>query len=144
VLGTLHRNTLIYPGEIKRIVDPEFEISSSVQRVALQNLIAEDWESSATFAEPVVRLREVVFVPGVTPKEATVSGFVVNENDFSLDSIEIQAIVKGAFSIPVAASRTSVFGVAPGAEAPFTVTLKSDFAIPTSISSLFLYTDAIR
>mgnify|MGYP001602482519 CR=1 FL=1 len=112
-ITSLRRDSFIYPGQIKRILETGLPIPiASVNRTAVQ-LAEVEWKPIAEFSLPRIQLRDVRFDLHPDTRELVATGLVRNDNPFRISRLTVIAVVSGTARNPLAASKTFVEDVAP-------------------------------
>ena len=130
LLNTLTRESFIYPGEIKFIVEAGLNIDP--KQVVSAELEVSDlsWKPIQEFSSPKTQVRDIHTEVQTESKRVIVSGLLVNQNPFGLSKVTTNVILFNKFGSETAVSKTSIEGIQASEERPFQVTF-SGVDIPT-------------
>lgn len=120
IVGTVVKNSFIYPGEIKFIVEPA-TLSGKPVRVEVQLGGDVSWRPIEEFSRPDVTTRDLTTEVREETHDAVVSGVVSNGDVISLSRVVVNAVILGADGTAVAASKTLLETVMPHEERLFKI-----------------------
>lgn len=112
LLTALNRQSFIYAGENKDIVEAGIRTRGAVARAEL--VIDEtslNWRPAAEWLNPILETLEVKSV--FNKDQAVVSGMVKNPSSFSIARVAVTAILNDQSGIPLGVSKTDVDGLSP-------------------------------
>ncbi len=143
LLKSFEKISSVYPAEFKYVLDAGLDFGGVIPTRGILKVNEVSWEAIATFARPRVSIRNQKLE--IKDQRAFVSGLLVNENPFALQSVSVQAVVFSTSTRPNIFSKTSINDVAPGEERPFTVLLPLlDPAFAFSLSEVGLFAEPLR
>ncbi len=134
-LKTLTKNSFIYAGEIKYLVevlDVDFKNIISV-KISFSNT---NWVAADEFAKPTVQAREIKTEPASQdPSRVTVSGFVANNNAFPLSKVRVVGFLFNSGGLQISASKTELENIAAFKEELFKLNFPKNISLPTTSSA---------
>lgn len=119
--SSLTRNSFIYPGEIKYIVEAGLDIDPSGVSRAEAELANFFWKPLQEFSLPKTQARDLKTELDQEGNKATISGVIVNQNSFHLSRVVANAIILNSFGARIGVSKTLIEDIAPFAEKSFTI-----------------------
>ncbi len=119
-MDDLSGKTFIYPGEIKKLVEPIDTPAKNVGRVEItfSNPV---WKSKTEFPKPETQLRELKTEEDRDSQRISVSGFIANKNPYVLSKIRTIALLYNKAGVPIAASKTENEKIDPFSEFSFKI-----------------------
>jgi len=131
-LKTLTKNSFIYAGEIKYLVevpDVDFKNITSV-KISFSNI---NWVTADEFTKPTVQAREIKTEPASQdPNRVTVSGFIANNNAFPLSKVRIIGFLFNSGGLQISASKTELENIAAFKEELFKLNFPKNISLPTT------------
>jgi len=121
LVSSLTRNSFIYPGEIKYIVEAGLEIDPSGVRRAEVELANFSWKSREEFSLPRTQVRDLKTEIDREGNKAEISGVIVNQNSFRLSRVVVSAIIFNSAGARIGVSKTLAEDTAPFEEKTFTI-----------------------
>lgn len=100
-IKSLTKNSFIYAGEIKYLVEP-IEINSKNIKEVKFSFSDINWKLNEEFKKPIIQLRDV------KAESTAVSGFLTNNNAFRLSKIRIFGFQYNQYGIIASASKTEL------------------------------------
>lgn len=126
LLVGMRDETVIYPGEIKSRVIPNFAAPfTKINRIEVK-VLETDWVSRAQFALPKSQIRQVATTADLFRHQVVVAGLVKNINDFAVSKMTLHIALYNELSSLVGVSRTLIENFKAGEERTF------EIAVPTS------------
>lgn len=123
LLNSLTRESFIYPGEIKFIVEAGLNIDPKQVVRAGFEVSDLSWRPIQEFSLPKAQVRDIQTEVQSESRRVIVSGLLVNQNSFGLSKVTINVILFNKFSSETAVSKTSIENIQPSEERPFQVTV---------------------
>lgn len=121
LISSLTRNSFIYPGEIKYIVEAGLDIDpGGIIRVEVK-LANFSWKSLEEFSSPRTQTRDLKTEFDLEGNRVVISGLIVNQNSFPLTRVVVNAIVVNSGGARIGVSKTLVENIAPFGEKPFNI-----------------------
>jgi len=121
VIQSFSGQSFIYAGEVKYILLPNEEVTSSVSGVAFTAMNPE-WAKSSDFGPAPQFVFQNIAAGAASPSAIGISGTVTNEDASAFDKVAIVAVFKNAAGVPVGASQTELDNVAANETYDFRVT----------------------
>lgn len=116
---TVERDSFIYPGEVKYIVDPAMDVGGGEvveAEVIVLGVGPFDWSPADDFPQPKSTVRGLKYEEDKDRGELVVSGLVVNEGSSRLRRVDVNVIVYNRLGFPAGVSKTVVQDLNPFAE----------------------------
>ena len=113
VVATTTRDSFIYPGEIKFIVEPALQINASSVVGARAEVEVRSWKKIDTFSLPRLITQNLTVQETPQKNFAIISGIIVNQNTFSLSRVTLHGVLNDENGIPHAISKTVVENMMP-------------------------------
>lgn len=121
VVQSLFGQSFIYAGEVKYLILPNEEVTSSVSSVTLMATSSE-WVKSSDFGTAPQFVFQNVGAGTVSSGTIGVSGALINKDASAFDKVTVVAIFKDIAGTPVGASQTELDNVAANGTYDFSVT----------------------
>ncbi|MDP3014834.1 MAG: hypothetical protein Q8N28_00195 [bacterium] len=135
-IKSLMKNSFIYAGEIKYLVEPVEIDSKKIKeiKISFSNI---NWKLNEEFKKPITQLREI------KTESTAVSGFITNNNAFRLSKIRIFGFLYNQYGILISASKTELENVPAFEEKFFKINFPKNTTDIDS-SKTKVYAEAIR
>ncbi|HEY4475390.1 MAG TPA: hypothetical protein VJB92_01565 [Candidatus Paceibacterota bacterium] len=121
------RESFIYPGELKTVVEAALDIDQSKTRSARVELSDFSWKPVSEFSLPKTQTRDIRVDIQLGEKRGTVSGIFINQNSFRLARVSISAIFSDTAGVKIGVSKTLIEDVEPFQEKNFTIAIPEGF-----------------
>jgi len=141
-VGTVTKNSFIYPGEIKFIVEPA-TVAGKPARVAVE-LGDVVWRSIEEFSRPDVTTRDLNVELREETEDVMVSGIVSNKDVVFLSRVVVNAIILSTDGKKIAASKTLLEAVEPHEERSFKIVVPRVMLTSVSRESALVSVEAER
>lgn len=135
-IKSLMKNSFIYAGEIKYLVEP-IEIDSKKIKEILISFSNINWKLNEEFKKPLVQLREL------KTESTAVSGFLTNNNAFRLSKIRIFGFLYNQYGILISASKTELEDISAFEEKFFKINFQKNLS-GVDINKTKIYAEAVR
>lgn len=139
VLQTINNNSVIYAAEIKNIVETASVSSSQISDVKI-DFADIDWKSENDFPAPQVQTRSIQTTIGTDLLGPTITGYITNNNAYSLGTVKIIGLLNNSSGNLMSASKTESDGMNAFEERPFTVNFPNNVVVLTPNSSAPAFT----
>ena len=135
-IKSLMKNSFIYAGEIKYLVEPVEIDSKKIKeiKISFSNI---NWKLNEEFKKPTAQLREI------KTESTVVSGFLTNNNAFRLSKIRIFGFLYNQYGILIGASKTELENVSAFEEKFFKINFPKNLG-DINPDKTKVYAEAIR
>ncbi len=123
LIDSIQRESFIYPGEIKTMVEAGLPINPAGILRAEAGLSDFSWESVQEFSLPAVQTRDIKIEVREAERRVIVSGLLVNQNSFKLSRAVISAVIASPAGIRLGASETLLQDIQAFEEREFTISI---------------------
>lgn len=113
--------SLIYPGEIKTIVEPAIALSPEQAKrgeLVIDKLV---WSAASDLPRPNIQTREVQSAR--TGNEVVISGLIINVNNYPLTRAVVSVVINDGFGLHLGATKTLLRDLASGEQRFFSATI---------------------
>jgi len=122
-VGSLIRNSYIYPGEIKTIVEPGLrDLNLDVTHAEVE-ILQVTWLTRDQFSSPRISTRDIQVTFNAETKRAVITGIVVNKDAALLGETTISALISNRFGTVVSVSKTVLDTVGAFRERSFQISI---------------------
>ena len=131
-LKSLAKNSFIYGGEIKYLLEPVEIDSKSIADVKI-SFSGVNWKLTKEFPKPVVQVREIK--TQATDQDAVgviVSGFITNNNAFPLPKARIIGFLLNQNNVQISASKTELENIKAFEEKSFKINFPKNISLITA------------
>ena len=142
-IKTFTKNSFIYGGEIKYLIEP-IEIDSkniADVKISFSNI---NWKAAEEFPKPVIQLREVKTESAIQDGGGViVSGFITNSNAFPLLKVRIIGFLLNQNNAQISASKTEMENIPAFGEKPFKINFPKNISLiaaPAQATPLYNFT----
>ncbi|MEK7554999.1 MAG: hypothetical protein AAB518_03395 [Patescibacteria group bacterium] len=119
-IATTTRQSFIYPGEVKFIVQSDVAAPAAFTRAKVETTNP-FWHPAEVFVRPHIVEREIEIELRSEDREAVISGFASNESPFELGEVVVHIAVTGSTGGTMGAARTVIDSLDAGEERFFKV-----------------------
>jgi hypothetical protein len=122
---TVTKESFIYPGEIKYLVDQAIQVPEGVARatITVKDVTPLSWKTKDEFFQPDVQTRNIQFEEQAEKRELYVSGLVVNNTNTPLTRVTVNVIAANLFGLESGFSQTLLENLRPFEERFFRVVI---------------------
>ena len=131
LIGVLKKNSFIYDGEIKYIIEPVNVNSRDIKNIKI-SFSDIDWKSKKEFSRPEIQLREVKTEsadPNNPGEGVVVSGFVANNNAYSLSKLRVMGFLFKKNGAQLTASKNEIENVGAYEERFFKINFPKNLSL---------------
>ncbi|PIT92685.1 MAG: hypothetical protein COU08_01675 [Candidatus Harrisonbacteria bacterium CG10_big_fil_rev_8_21_14_0_10_42_17] len=123
IQGSFTRETFIYPGEIKYIVETALPFDKALVRGEVSLMPADllTWEPEERFFSPKATVRNIQYQENSATGELAITGLVVNESGRTLGRVTVNAILVNEFKLQRGYSKTLIEDLQPFEERFFRI-----------------------
>jgi hypothetical protein len=137
-IKTVKRNSFIYAGEIKYLIEPVEIDSKSIGKVEI-SFADFNWKSNEEFKKPTIQTREI------KTEDSAIGGFLTNNNAFKLSKIKVFGFLYNQYGILSAASKTELENINAFEEKFFKINFpKNISSLNIDFNKTKIYVEAIR
>jgi hypothetical protein len=138
VIQSFSGQSFIYAGEVKYILLPNEEVTSSVSSISF-TAMNPDWAKSSDFGTAPQFVFQNVKTEAVSSGTIGTSGVITNEDASAFDKITIIAVFKDAANVVVGASQTELDNVAANGTYNFRVTYPAPQNVNPTATEVAVY-----
>jgi len=143
IIDSVTKESFIYPGEIKYIVEPSIEVSGPVARAAAE-VSGFVWKPIAEFSAPKTQTRDIKIEIKEGAGEARIAGLLINQNSFRISRAVIIAVIHDQSGNRTGFSKTLVLDMEPFEERSFAITIPITDSTGLSRDSVKIFVEARR